>query len=159
MSQSQTSVAEAEVDRAKAEVEQARLNLTYTKIHAPISGHVTRKSVEMGAYVQTGQPLLALVDPDVWAIANFKETQLAKMRPGQPVTVSLDTHPGVALAAHVDSLQRGSGARFGLLPPENATGNYVKVVQRVPAKIVFDDPTQLRQSRWDRGCRCYPRSR
>ena len=145
VSQSQTSVAEAEVDRAKAEVEQARLNLTYTKIHAPISGHVTRKSVEMGAYVQIGQPFLALVDPDVWVIANFKETQLARMRPGQPVSVSLDAHPGVNLAAHVDSVQRGSGARFSLLPPENATGNYVKVVQRVPVKIVFDDPTQLQQ--------------
>jgi membrane fusion protein (multidrug efflux system) len=88
---------------------------------------------------------LALVDPAVWAIANFKETQLAKMRPGQPVSVSLDAHPGVSLAAHVDSLQRGSGARFSLLPPENATGNYVKVVQRVPVKIVFDDSTQLQQ--------------
>ncbi len=144
-SQSQTNVAEAEVARAKAEVEQARLNLAYTKIHAPISGHVTRKSVEMGAYVQTGQPLLALVDPDVWVIANFKETQLARMRPGQPVTVTVDAHPGVSLAAHVDSLQRGSGARFSLLPPENATGNYVKVVQRVPVKLVFDDPKQVQQ--------------
>jgi membrane fusion protein (multidrug efflux system) len=144
-SQSQTNVAVAEVDRAKAEVEQARLNLSYTRIYAPISGHVTRKSVEMGAYVQTGQPLLALVDPDVWVIANFKETQLARMRPGQPVTVTVDAHPGVSLAAHVDSLQRGSGARFSLLPPENATGNYVKVVQRVPVKIVFDDPKQVQQ--------------
>ncbi len=115
------------------------MNLSYTKIYAPISGHVTRKSVETGTHVQVGQPLLALVDPDVWVIANFKETQLAKMQPGQPVTVTVDTHPGVKLAAHVDSLQRGSGARFSLLPPENATGNYVKVVQRVPVKVVFDD--------------------
>jgi membrane fusion protein (multidrug efflux system) len=144
-SRSQTNVAEAEVARAEAEAEQARLNLTYTKIYAPISGQVTRKSVEQGAYVQTGQPVLALVDPDVWVIANFKETQLAKMRAGQPVTVSVDTRPGVNLAAHVDSLQLGSGARFSLLPPENATGNYVKVVQRVPVKIVFDDPKQVAQ--------------
>ncbi len=144
-SRSQTNVAEAEVARAEAEVEQARLNLSYTKIYAPISGHVTRKSVEMGAYVQTGQPLLALVDPEVWVIANFKETQLARMRPGQPVTVSIDAHPGLTFSAHVDSLQRGSGARFSLLPPENATGNYVKVVQRVPVKIVFDDPKQVEQ--------------
>jgi membrane fusion protein (multidrug efflux system) len=100
---------------------------------------------------------LALVDPDVWVIANFKETQLAKMRPGQPVTVTVDAHPGVEFAAHVDSLQRGSGARFSLLPPENATGNYVKVVQRVPVKIVFDDPKQIEQYGWDRGCRCCPR--
>jgi len=142
---SQTDAAEGEAARAQAEVTQARLNLSYTKIRAPISGHVTRKSVEPGAFVQTGQPLLSLVDPEVWVTANFKETQLAEMRPGQPVTVSVDTHPGVKLAAHVDSLQRGSGARFSLLPPENATGNYVKVVQRVPVKIVFDDLRQIEQ--------------
>ena len=144
-SRSQTNVAEAEVARAQAEAQQARLNLSYTKIHAPISGHVTRKSVEIGTHVQIGQPLLALVDPDVWVIANFKETQLAKMQSGQPVTVTIDTHPGVKLAAHVDSLQCGSGARFSLLPPENATGNYVKVVQRVPVKVVFDDRQQIEQ--------------
>lgn len=142
---SQTDAAGAEVARAQAEVTQARLNLSYTKILSPISGHVTRKSVEPGAFVQTGQPLLSLVDPEVWVTANFKETQLAEMRPGQPVTVSVDTHPGVKLAAHVDSIQRGSGARFSLLPPENATGNYVKVVQRVPVKIVFDDLRQIEQ--------------
>ena len=95
--------------------------------------------------MQVGQPLLALVDPDVWVVANFKETQLAKMRPGQPVVVTVDTHPDVKFAAHVDSIQRGSGARFSLLPPENATGNYVKVVQRVPVKIVFDDLEQVEQ--------------
>jgi membrane fusion protein (multidrug efflux system) len=144
-SRSQTDAAEAETARAQAEVNQATLNLSYTKIYAPISGHVTRKSVEIGTHVQTGQPLLALVDPDVWVIANFKETQLAKMQPGQPVTVTVDTHPGVKLAAHVDSVQRGSGARFSLLPPENATGNYVKVVQRVPVKVVFDDLKQIEQ--------------
>ena len=142
---SQTDVAEAEAARAEAEAKQARLNLSYAKIYAPISGHVTRKSVEIGTHVQIGQPLLALVDPDVWVIANFKETQLARMQPGQPVTVTVDTHPGVKLAAHVDSLQRGSGSRFSLLPPENATGNYVKVVQRVPVKVVFDDLKQIEQ--------------
>lgn len=144
-SRSQTDAAEADAARAQAEVNQAKLSLSYTKIYAPNSGHVTRKSVEPGAFVQMGQPLLALVDPDVWVIANFKETQLAKMQPGQPVTVTVDTHPGVKFAAHVDSLQRGSGARFSLLPPENATGNYVKVVQRVPVKIVFDDLKQIEQ--------------
>jgi membrane fusion protein (multidrug efflux system) len=144
-SRSQTDAARADAARAQAELNQAKLNLSYTKIYAPISGHVTRKSVEQGAFVQTGQPLLALVDPDLWVIANFKETQLAKMRPGQPVTVTVDAHPGVTLAAHVDSLQRGSGARFSLLPPENATGNYVKVVQRVPVKIVFDDLREIEQ--------------
>jgi membrane fusion protein, multidrug efflux system len=144
-SRSQTDAAEADAARAQAEVNQAKLNLSYAKLYAPISGHVTRKSLEQGAYVQTGQPLLALVDPDLWLIANFKETQLAKMQPGQPVTVTVDTHPGVRLAAHVDSIQRGSGARFSLLPPENATGNYVKVVQRVPVKIIFDDLKQIEQ--------------
>ena len=86
-----------------------------------------------------------MVDPNLWVIANYKETQLAKIRPGQPVVVTIDTHPDVKFAAHVDSIQRGSGARFSLLPPENATGNYVKVVQRVPVKIVFDDLKQIEQ--------------
>jgi len=144
-SRSQTSAAQAEAARAEAEASQARLNLSYTKIRAPISGHVTRKSVEIGTHVEIGQPLLALVDPNIWVVANFKETQLAKMRPGQPVTVTVDKHPGVRLSARVDSVQRGSGARFSLLPPENATGNYVKVVQRVPVKIVFDDVKRLEQ--------------
>lgn len=135
--------AESAVHQAEAELKQARLNHSYTKIYAPTSGHITRKSTEAGAFVQVGQPLLALVDPDVWVIANFKETQLGKMRPGQPVTVVVDTHPDVKFAAHIDSIQRGSGARFSLLPPENATGNYVKVVQRVPVKIVFDDLKQI----------------
>lgn len=134
---------ESAVLQAKAELEQAKLNHSYTKVYAPITGHVTRKSIEDGAFVQVGQPLMALVDPDVWVVANFKETQLAKMRQGQPVVVTVDTHPDVKFAAHIDSLQRGSGARFSLLPPENATGNYVKVVQRVPVKIVFDDPKEI----------------
>jgi membrane fusion protein (multidrug efflux system) len=135
--------AESGVRQAEAELKQARLNHSYTKIYAPISGHVTRKSVEVGAFVQVGQPILALVDPDLWVLANFKETQLAKMRPGQPVVITVDTRPEVKFAAHVDSVQRGSGARFSLLPPENATGNYVKVVQRVPVKIVFDDLAEI----------------
>ena len=142
---SAATAAESAVRQAEAELKQARLNHSYTKIYAPISGHVTRKSVEVGAFVQVGQPILALVDPDVWVIANFKETQLAKMRPGQPVVITVDTHSDVKFAAHIDSVQRGSGARFSLLPPENATGNYVKVVQRVPVKIVFDDLKQIEQ--------------
>ena len=137
--------AESGVRQAEAELKQAKLNHSYTKIYAPISGHVTRKSVEVGTFVQVGQPILALVDPDVWVIANFKETQLANMQPGQPAVITVDTHPEVKFAAHVDSVQRGSGARFSLLPPENATGNYVKVVQRVPVKIVFDDLKQIEQ--------------
>jgi membrane fusion protein, multidrug efflux system len=142
-SRSHAKGAEADAGRAEAEARQARLNLSYTKIFAPASGHVTRKSVESGAYVQVGQSLLAVVEPDVWIVANFKETQLAEMRPGQRVAVRVDMIPGVKFDAHVDSIQRGSGARFSLLPAENATGNYVKVVQRVPVKIVFDDPKQV----------------
>lgn len=142
-SESQKNVAQAEVDQAQAGVEQARLNLSYTKVYAPVSGHVTRKSVEPGAFVQVGQALLAVVEPELWVVANFKETQLTRMRPGQPVEVEVDTYPGTKFSAHVQSIQRGAGARFSLLPPENATGNYVKVVQRVPVKIVFDDPSQL----------------
>jgi membrane fusion protein (multidrug efflux system) len=95
--------------------------------------------------VQVGQPLLALVEPNVWVVANFKETQLTKMRQNQAVSVAVDVYPGVRFAAHVDSIQRGSGAYFSLLPPENATGNFVKVVQRVPVKIMFDDPRQVEQ--------------
>ncbi len=141
-SRSQRDAAAADIKRAEADVDQAKLNLSYTKIHAPISGHITRKSVEVGAYVQTGQPLLALVEKDLWVVANFKETQLDHMRPGQLVTVTVDAYPGVEFDAHVDSIQRGSGAWFSLLPPENATGNFVKVVQRVPVKIVFDNLPQ-----------------
>jgi membrane fusion protein (multidrug efflux system) len=144
-SHSQTNVAKAEAARARAEVRQAELNIGYTKIIAPVAGRVTRKSVEPGAYVQVGQPLLALVEPNVWVVANFKETQLTKMRQNQAVSVAVDVYPGVRFAAHVDSIQRGSGAYFSLLPPENATGNFVKVVQRVPVKIMFDDPRQVEQ--------------
>ncbi len=142
-SRAQSNVAGFDAARAEAEVRQAALNLSYTKIYAPVDGHVARKDVEPGAYVQVGQPLLALVEPNVWVVANFKETQLTQMRVGQPVSIVVDAYPEVKFAAHIDSIQRGSGAYFSLLPPENATGNYVKVVQRVPVKIVFDDPQQV----------------
>ncbi|MGE5213387.1 MAG: efflux RND transporter periplasmic adaptor subunit [Nitrospirota bacterium] len=121
-----------------AAVKQAELNLAYTKIKAPIDSYVTNKKVAIGDYLQVGQTLMALVPPRVWVTANFKETQLRNMRPGQPATISVDAYPGLKLPGHVDSIQAGSGAAFSLLPPENATGNYVKVVQRVPVKIVFD---------------------
>ena len=100
---------------------------------------MTRKSVEPGAYVQVGQTLFSIVPDRVWVVANFKETQLRHMRPGQPATVRVDAYPDRLFRGHVDSIQAGSGARFSLLPPENATGNYVKVVQRVPVKIVIDE--------------------
>jgi membrane fusion protein, multidrug efflux system len=129
----------AQIVQYEAAVQQAELDLSYTKLYAPESGRVTRKSVEPGAYVQVGQTLFSIVPDRVWVVANFKETQLRHMRPGQPATVTVDAYPDRVFHGHVDSIQAGSGARFSLLPPENATGNYVKVVQRVPVKIVIDE--------------------
>jgi membrane fusion protein (multidrug efflux system) len=141
----QVGAAKAEVAQAQAELRQAELQQSYTKITAPEAGRVTNKSIEPGAYVQIGQPLFALVPTEVWVTANFKETQLADMRPGQPAEVDVDAYPSRALRGHVDSIQAGSGARFSLLPPENATGNFVKVVQRVPVKIVLDEQPGVQQ--------------
>jgi membrane fusion protein (multidrug efflux system) len=131
--------ARGKLELALANVRQAQLNLEYTTIRAPITGRATRKAVEIGQVVPPGQPLLAVVDlEDVWVLANFKETQLADIRPGQHATVEVDTHPGIVYKAHVDSVQGGSGAVFSLLPPENASGNYVKIVQRIPVKLVLE---------------------
>lgn len=142
-SNSKAKVSKAELEKARAEVEQAVLNLSYTKIKAPITGYVTKKNVETGAFVQIGQSLMAIVSPKMWITANFKETQLRHMRPGQPATIAVDTYPDMTFHGHVQSLQHGTGSRFSLLPPQNATGNFVKVVQRVPVKIVFDRPQEL----------------
>ncbi len=128
------------MDYLKAGVEKAELYLSYTKIYAPINGRITRKAVEVGDFVQVGQTLLAIVPSEVWVTANFRETQLTHMRPGQSVDIRVDAYPGKIFKGHIDSIQSGTGSRFSLLPPENATGNYVKVVQRVPVKIVFDEP-------------------
>jgi len=138
-------VADAEVLKAKADlaakkVSAAEMDLAYTRLTAPEAGKVTKKNAELRAYVQVGQPLMAIVTDQVWVVANFKETQLTRMRPGQKVTVEVDAFPGRELNGHIDSIQSGTGARFSLLPAENATGNFVKVVQRVPVKIVFDEP-------------------
>jgi membrane fusion protein, multidrug efflux system len=130
----------AQINQARADATSGELDLSYTRILAPVDGKVTRKAVQPGEYVQVGQWLLALVPTDVWVIANFKETQLTHMRPGQPVEIHVDAYPDQKFAGHVDSIQAGSGARFSLLPPENAVGNYVKVVQRVPVKILFETP-------------------
>jgi membrane fusion protein (multidrug efflux system) len=146
-SSSRAEASKADAEKARAEVEQAALNLSYTKIQAPADGYVTKKNVEPGVFVQVGQSLMAIVPPNVWVTANFKETQLAHMRPGQPVTVSVDTYPDETFHGRVDSIQRGTGSRFSLLPPENATGNFVKVVQRIPVKIVFDRPEELAKYR------------
>ena len=113
-------------------------------------GRVTRKAVEPGDYVQVGQTLMSLVPTDVCVVANFKESQLKKMKPGQPALVEIDALGGRTFRAHVDSIQAGSGAAFSLLPPENATGNYVKVVQRVPVKILFDEAIARRSHFWPR---------
>jgi membrane fusion protein, multidrug efflux system len=128
-----------QIAQVEAAVRQAELDLSYTKIYAPHAGRITRKSVEPGAYAQVGQTLFSIVPDQVWVVANFKETQLRYMRAGQPATVHVDAYPDKVFKGHVDSIQAGSGAAFSLLPPENATGNYVKVVQRVPVKIVIDD--------------------
>ena len=144
--QSELETTAAEIEQAEAAVRQAELDLSYTKIYAPEDGRITRKSVELGALLQPGQALFLLVPAEMWVLANFKETQLNRMRPGQPVEISLDTYPDKIFRGHVDSFQTGTGSRFSLLPPENATGNYVKIVQRLPVKIVFDeqpDPEHL----------------
>jgi membrane fusion protein (multidrug efflux system) len=138
MSRFQADTASAEVAQARAAVERAELDLASTRLYAPEAGRVTRKAVEAGAYVQVGQSVMAIVPRDVWVVANFMETQLASMRPGQPVEIKVDAYPAKVFMGHVDSMQAGTGSRFSLLPPENATGNFVKVVQRIPVKIVFD---------------------
>src|SRR5689334_4235685 len=140
VSEAQAATATATTEQLRAQVAQAELELSYTKIYAPEAGRVTRKSVEEGALVQVGQPLLAIVGGEVWVTANFKESQIGRMAPGESAEIRVDAYPGKVFKGHVDSIQAGTGARFSLIPPENATGNYVKVVQRVPVKIVFDEP-------------------
>jgi membrane fusion protein (multidrug efflux system) len=130
--------AQAQVKQAKAALDQAELNLQYTTIKAPVQGIVSRKTVEVGQVIQIGQPLMAVIPlENVWVTANFKETQLRDMRPGQKVVVKVDVN-GREYQGHVDSIAAATGARFSILPPENATGNFVKVVQRVPVKIVLE---------------------
>jgi membrane fusion protein (multidrug efflux system) len=131
--------AEAALKQAQADVALAELQLAYTEVRAPIDGVVSKRSVEVGQVVQVGQPLLALVPlHEVWVLANFKETQLSRVRPGMRVEVQIDSYPGKTFTGVVESISAGTGSRFSLLPPENATGNWVKVVQRVPVKIVLD---------------------
>jgi membrane fusion protein (multidrug efflux system) len=133
---------EAQVHQSESDVQAAELNLSYARVTAPADGYVTKKAVENGDYIQVGQKLIALVPSDLYVTANFKESQLEHIRPGQPVRITVDSVEGRAFAGHVDSIMAGSGARFSLLPPENAVGNYVKVVQRIPVKILFDEPVE-----------------
>ena len=135
----QYATAQAALAQAGVSLEDAKLQLSYTIIKAPASGRIGRKSVEAGQRVQVGQPLMAVVEEHPWVVANFKETQLAKMRAGQHVEVQIDTFPKHNFYGHVDSLAPGSGNEFALLPPDNATGNFTKIVQRIPVKVVLDD--------------------
>ena len=130
---------EGSLAQSEAQLATARLNLEWTVIRAPHDGWIAQRNVERGNYVQPGQSLFSIVEPEVWISANFKETQLTAMRPGQPATIAVDAYPTMKLSGHVDSIQNGSGGAFSAFPPENATGNFVKIVQRVPVKIVIDN--------------------
>ena len=136
--QSLIGAADAQIKVATAGLQDAKLQLSYTELTAPAAGRIGRKNLETGNRVQPGQSLLALVQEDVWLTANFKETQLARMKPGQTVRVRLDAFPGQQFTGKVESLSPASGAQFALLPPDNATGNFTRIVQRVPVKILFD---------------------
>lgn len=129
----------AAIKRLEAEVEQAKLDLSYTKIYAAQDGKITHRTVEQGNYVQVAQPLFAIAQDNVWIVANFKETQVANMKPGQAVNIKIDAYGGKKFNGIVDSLQMASGAKASLFPPENAVGSYVKIVQRIPVKILFTD--------------------
>ena len=130
--------AQASADRKRADLRQAELNLEYTKILSPVTGIVTNRTVEVGQNVQVGAEMMKIIPlEDLWVTANFKETQLREMKPGHRSSIKVDAN-GKTYKGHVDSIAGASGARFSLLPPENATGNYVKVVQRIPVKIVFE---------------------
>lgn len=139
LSSSDNKVADADLKAVKAELDQAKLNLEYTKVIAPQTGTVTSRRVEPGMYVQTGSPLFVTVPDKVWVVANFKENQLRGMKKDQPVDIKVDTYPNHVFKGKVDSIQRSSGAKSSLFPPENAVGSFVKIVQRIPVKIVFTE--------------------
>ena len=141
--QAQRKQAEAQWEQANAAKDQAAANLSRTVITAPVGGRVARLTATKGNYAAVGSALLMFVPREVWVTANFKETQLRTVRPGAPVDIRIDTFPDRVFKGHVDSIQPGSGTAFSLLPAENATGNYVKIVQRVPVKIVFDQPPDV----------------
>ena len=145
-----------QVAQEQARVDQAKLNLSFTVLRAPQDGWVTKRSVEVGNYLTTAQQIMSLVPKKIWVTANFKETQLTDMRPGQPVTITVDAYPDMKLEGHVDSIQRGTGAKFTAFPPENATGNFVKIVQRVPVKIDIDKGLDA-QHAMPLGLSVYPR--
>lgn len=139
VNQSQSKNAAAQIKQLQANAKQAKLDLSYTEIYAPESGIITNKAVEEGVYVQTGQPLFSIVPEKRWVIANFKETQLTRMKPGQTVIVKIDAYPNKEFKGEVDSIQQSTGSATSMFPPENAVGSFVKIVQRVPVKIVFTE--------------------
>lgn len=139
LSSANNRVADADLKQLAAQKKQAQLNMSYTKIYAPQSGYVTNKSIEKGAYVQVGQPLFVIVPNNVWVVANFKESQLTNMKVGQPVEIKIDAYPNKLFKGKIESIQRSSGAKSSLFPPENAVGSFVKIVQRIPVKIVFTE--------------------
>lgn len=137
ISKTENNVANAEIEALRAKMEQAKLNLEYTEIYAPQSGHITNKRVSKGTYIQVGSPMFKIVPKEVWVVANFKENQLTNMKKGQEVEIKIDTYPNKKFKGKIDSIQRLSGAKSSLFPPENAVGSFVKIVQRIPVKIVF----------------------
>jgi membrane fusion protein (multidrug efflux system) len=128
----------ASVEQAEAQLKQAKLNVGYTEIRAPSDGFITKRNVQLGSYLSAGTTMFLIVTPEVWVTANFKESQIGRMRPGDAVDMGVDAYSGLELHGHVQSIQYGSGAVFSAFPVENATGNYVKIVQRVPVKILID---------------------
>lgn len=139
LSQGGNKVADADLKEIKAQRDKAKLNLSYTNIYAPQSGTVSSRRVEKGMYVNVGTPLFTIVPEKVWVVANYKENQLRHMKPGQPVDIKIDTYPNHVFKGKVDSIQRASGAKSSLFPPENAVGSFVKIVQRIPVKIIFTE--------------------
>jgi len=155
--QANVAVAQAQVATARADLEAASIQRGYAHVVAPIDGRVTKRAVDVGNVIAVGQPILAIVSDNLWVTANYKETQLRKMRVGQPASIEIDAVPGVKFAGHVQSFQRAAGSYFSALPAENATGNYVKVTQRVPVKIVFDQPQELQRYHVGPGMSVKPR--
>ncbi len=143
--ETQVRTAEAGVEASRATIQSAEVQVSYARVVAPIDGHVTRRTIEVGNVVSAGQPLMSIVSDQLWVTANYKETQLARMSTGLAVDIVVDAFPDAHFRGHVDSVQRGTGSYFSMLPAENATGNYVKVVQRVPVKIVFDELDKMRR--------------
>ena len=155
--QANVAVAQAQVATAQADLESASIQRGYAHVVAPTDGRVTKRAVDVGNVIAIGQPILAIVSDNLWVTANYKETQLKKMRVNQAVSIEIDAVPGVKFAGHVQSFQRAAGSYFSALPAENATGNYVKVTQRVPVKIVFDHPEELQRYHVGPGMSVKPR--